>query len=357
MKQAKCYTVKIFCIVFSITILFSAVVGCTRESISITEEGSYTGTSTEPTESELSPESSSSSESNSAVTGTATSTTYQTTVEIPSAEPSESVVSSENDIDKMIPYGILFDTAKQEVLFSKNADLKVYPASLTKLVTACTALKYVPVDTVFTVGTEQSLVKPQSSLCLIQKGHKLTLHDLICGMLLASGNDAAYTVAVNTARSVYKDKNLNDEQAVKLFCQLMNEFAAQIGMNSSNFTNPDGWDDAEQYTTVNDLLKIAIYANGNSIINSIVSCDKKYVVFTSGQNITWKNSNKLLNENSEYYYPSATGMKTGTTKNAGKCLIASANKNGKTVIAIVMDCKTEEQRYSFAIHLFNKAFN
>lgn len=357
MKQAKCYTVKIFCIVFSITILFSTVVGCTRESISITEEGSYTGTSTEPTESELSPESSSSSESNSAVTGSRTSTTYQTNVEIPSAEPSESVVSSENDIDKIIPYGILFDTAKQEILFSKNADLKVYPASLTKLVTACTALQYVPVDTVFTVGTEQSLVKPQSSLCLIQKGHKLTLHDLICGMLLASGNDAAYTVAVNTARFVYKDKDFSDEQAVKLFCHFMNEFAAQIGMSSSHFTNPDGWDDTDHYTTVNDLLKIAIYANENDIINSIVSCDKKYVVFASGQNITWKNSNKLLDKNSEYYYPFATGMKTGTTKNAGKCLIASANKNGKTVIAIVMDCKTEEQRYSFAIHLFNKAFN
>ena len=253
-------------------------------------------------------------------------------------------------------YGVLYDVANGEVLWAKNADSKIYPASLTKLLTAYTALQYVPKTTVFTVGSEQKLVNSQSSLCLIQEGHRLTLYDLICGMLMASGNDAAYTIAVNTAKYVY-GKAITDTEAVKLFCGLMNQTAENIGMRHSNFCNPDGWDDINHYTTVNDLLQLSLCVYKNNDIRTITGQAEKYVVFTSGQNVTWENTNLLLHSSSEYYFPYATGLKTGTTDNAGNCLIATAQKNGKDFIVIGMNCDTDAQRYDFAIQMLSKAFN
>ena len=91
-----------------------------------------------------------------------------------------------------------------------------------------------------------------SSLCLIRPGHKLKLYDLLTGMLMASGNDAAYTVAVTTARAVKTDTAKTDAQAVAYFSELMNSYASSIGMKDSHFTTPEGWDDASQYTTVSD---------------------------------------------------------------------------------------------------------
>ncbi len=262
---------------------------------------------------------------------------------------------SGNSETENVQYGILYDVAKGEVLWAKNADSKVYPASLTKLLTAYTALQYVPKTTVFTVGSEQKSVNPQSSLCLIQEGHRLTLYDLICGMLMASGNDAAYTIAVNTAKYVY-GKAITDTEAVKLFCGLMNRTAENIGMRHSNFCNPDGWDDPNHYTTVNDLLQLSLCAYKNNDIRTIAGQAEKYVVFSSGQNVTWENTNLLLHSSSKYYFPYATGLKTGTTDNAGNCLIATAQKNGKDFIVIELDCDTDAQRYDFAIHMLNKAF-
>lgn len=272
-----------------------------------------------------------------------------------SSEKSSITAISDNGGIDTVQYGILYDIARGEVLWAKNADSKVYPASLTKLLTAYTALQYVPKTTIFTVGSEQKLVNPQSSLCLIQEGHRLTLYDLICGMLMASGNDAAYTIAVNTAKYVY-GKTITDTKAVKLFCGLMNQTAEKIGMRYSNFCNPDGWDNANHYTTVNDLLQLSLCAYKNNDIRTIAGQAEKSVVFSSGQNVTWENTNLLLHSSSKYYFPYATGLKTGTTDNAGNCLIATAKKNGKEFIVIGMDCDTDAQRYDFAIHMLNKAF-
>ncbi len=249
--------------------------------------------------------------------------------------------------------GILYDATDGIVLWEANANDTLAPASLTKLLTAYTALKYVSPETVFTVGSEQSLLNPHSSLCLIQKGHRLKLYDLLCGMLIASGNDAAYTIAVNTARTVY-GKELTDDEALRLFYDLMNISANEIGMHDSHFCSPDGFDSSKQYTTVNDLLKLSLAAYKNSVIKDIVGQDEKYAVFESGENITWKNTNLLLDKDSEYYCPYATGLKTGTTENAGKCLIACAQMNGKDYIVIVMGCDSDTERYGFAKQMLEK---
>ena len=239
----------------------------------------------------------------------------------------------------------------RELLYAYNTEEKIAPASLTKILTASVACHYITEDTVFVVGSELSLLKPHSSLCLIKKGHRLALKDLLTGLLISSGNDAAYTVAVNVARSLSKEK-LSDSEAVARFCTLMNSFSQSLGMENSNFKNPDGWDDPQQYTTISDLLKLTQYALTVSTIKEIISFSEKHVIFKSGENITWKNTNQLLNLSGKHYNKYAIGMKTGTTKNAGNCLIAVFRKNELTYIAIVCGAETSDSRYEAANRLF-----
>lgn len=251
------------------------------------------------------------------------------------------------------PYAGLYNAQTMECFYAKGQTDRIYPASLTKILTACTALKYVSADSVFKVGTEQSLVPEGSSLCLIQQGHRLKLRDLLTGMLMCSGNDAAYTVAVNIARIVSGSRNMSNSQAVAYFSELMNNYAHDIGAINSNFTNPDGWDNANQYSTVYDLALISAHAIQIKEIKDIISCYSKHVVFDSGENITWTNTNELLHSESEFYLPQATGLKTGTTHNAGYCLIAVINYDGTEYIAVVIGCATNSERYR-NVHEFVK---
>lgn len=247
---------------------------------------------------------------------------------------------------------IFYCVEENEVLYSKNVGERIAPASLTKLLTASVALRYISSDEVFTVGSERKLVPEKSSLCLILPGHRLTLYDLVMGMLLASGNDAAHTVAVSAARAVYSGITMTDEEALDCFCGLMNDLAEELGMYNSHFTTPDGSDDKDQYTTVSDLLLLTKYALSVPEIREIASIYQKYVVFESGENITWTNSNKLLCPDSKFYSEYAVGMKTGTTSRAGNCLIAAFEKDGKTYISIAAGCLTDTDRYKLTLKNF-----
>lgn len=267
---------------------------------------------------------------------------------------SSSVNTQQYDFDDIYCTASLFYCMDDGmILCDKNIDTKIYPASLTKLLTACTALKYVRPDSEMRVSSELDMVQSGSSICLISNGHILTLHDLLIGLLVASGNDAAYTIAVNTARYLMPNENLSDKEAVLYFTNLMNDFADDIGMKNSSFTTPDGWDDEMQYTTVRDLLYLSIYALSVPTMKEVVNYSEKYVVFESGENITWQNSNKLLIKDNGYYCENAIGMKTGTTSNAGYCLIAAFMKNGKTYISIVTGCKNDNDRYELTMQMFN----
>lgn len=246
---------------------------------------------------------------------------------------------------------VLYCVDDAELLYSENADVVTAPASLTKLLTAATALRYISSDTVLTVGTELELADPKSSVCLILKGHRLKLYDLITGMLMASGNDAAYTVAVSVARIVNPETEMSDTEAVGYFCTLMNDLAQELEMTNSRFVTPDGWDSEDQYTTPSDLLKLAVYCISIPEIREIASTFQKYVVFESGENITWTNTNKMLDPDSKFYSSNAVGMKTGTTKKAWNCLIAAFEKEGKTYISVVTGCKTDSDRYRRTLKL------
>lgn len=245
----------------------------------------------------------------------------------------------------------------RRIVVGENIFRRIAPASLTKLLTASVALRYWDPDEVVTVGTELELVQPESSLCFISKGNRLTMYDLLTGLLLPSGNDAAYTVAVNTARKVSGRNDLSDRAAVKYFCTLMNDFAAELGMVNSHFANPEGWDDPRHYTTASDLTKIARYALSVPEIREIVSTRKRDVVFESGETITWYNGNQLLYPTSDFYCEDAIGMKTGFTDNAGLCLIAAFEKNSKTYIITIVGCPDSEKRYGKVLELYDSIDN
>ena len=195
------------------------------------------------------------------------------------------------------------------------------------------------------------MINEGSSTARLSQGQSLKFKDLLAALLLPSGNDAAYTVAVNTARIASGNPNMSDEDAVKYFLVLMNSFAADIGATSSNFVNPDGWNDEGHLTTVRDLSLISAYALNDSIISQIVSKQKITVTFVSGGSRTWENTNYLLNPATPYYLPNAIGLKTGSTSTAGKCLASAVVVNGKTYIAIVMGCTTDTERYEATLEL------
>lgn len=291
---------------------------------------------------------------------------------IPSITPSSSETSvvSEPEVTSSVPEpytppetipektamqksAVLYCVEDDEILAEENTEEYIATASLLKVLTASVALHYVSSDKVFTVGTEQLLVPPHSSLALVQKGHKLSLYDLITGMLLPSGNDAAYTVAVSVAREV-GGSDMSDKEAVEYFTDLMNRFAWDLGARHSNFTTPDGSDDENQYSTVSDMLLIAKYAITVPEIREISALSHKDVTFASGEWMPWDNSNKLINPNSEYYCPEAIGLKTGSTDDAGLNLIAVFKHNDKTYIVIVTGCESISERYTKVMEYYDK---
>lgn len=314
----------------------------------ISNDERSSGTETSLISSESVPESSGESDSG-AGSSEFSGTSEQTSV--PASEPENS--TSENSELSTSGSVALYCVDDHRLMYGDNEDKQVAMASITKVLTACVALSIMDPETVLPVGTERDLVNPGSSICYISQGQRLKLKDLISGMMIASGNDAAYTVAVNVARAHDPGEDLSDKQALEKFSDLMNAFAARLGMNNSHFANPDGWDDEQHYTTANDLIILAEYALTVPEIRENAALFQKRVVYETGEIAVWTNSNQLLNEESPYYCENAIGMKTGTTNAAGCCLLGAFEKNGKTYITVVTGAESNEKRYEITNELFS----
>lgn len=258
-------------------------------------------------------------------------------------------------INVVTPEGVtaaaIFEADSLYCIYEKDSEAKRSIASITKLITASVAVRYMPVETMITVGSELELVKPDSSVCGLRSGYRLTLEQLLYGLLMSSGNDAAYTIAVNVARHQSGNAEMSDSEAVEYFCGLMNELAKEIGATDSSFANPEGWDDENNYSTVQDLAIIARYAKSQALIAKIASTVSYTTPIASGGAMTFNNSNFLLHEEGRFYHPDVTGLKTGSTSGAGKCLVATVNIDGHDYIAIVMGCPNEETRYTSMLSL------
>ena len=136
----------------------------------------------------------------------------------------------------------------------------------------------------------------------------------------------------------------------------MNEKAIQLGCTGTSFVNPDGYHDDTHYTTAADMLKIAVCALEHPLIAETVQMEKSNTKLLSGQRVNWVNSNKLLLTDTAYTYEGATGLKTGTTDEAGYCLAASATRDGRTSVVIVMGAESENGRWDDSIGLLDISF-
>lgn len=278
---------------------------------------------------------------------TAVTTTAATTTEAVTESPTEPPV-------KLYTAAAVCAANSDTPIFADNIHDSIAPASMTKLITACVALKYVKSDEILTVGSELGYVQPYSSMCNILPNQKFTLYDLLTGLLLSSGNDAAYTIAVNTARLESGNDSMTDSEAIEHFCGLMNQLANELEMTNTHFATPDGWDHHQQLTTIHDLIKLTKYAIKIKEIQEITAIPKKTVKAETGESFDWVNSNRLLHEESDYYCPYAIGTKTGSTVLAGNCLISEFYVNARNYIIIVAGCPTDENRFEATLELFNE---
>ncbi|RNB84892.1 D-alanyl-D-alanine carboxypeptidase family protein [Brevibacillus panacihumi] len=214
----------------------------------------------------------------------------------------------------------LIDVASGRMLYSKNGDKKMRIASLTKTMTAIVAIETGQLKEEVTVPPEA--VGVEGSSIYLKKNEKLTLEELLYGLMLRSGNDAAVAVATHVGGSVPG------------FVYLMNEKAALIGMTHTNFTNPHGLDDSNMhYSTAEDMALLSAYALRNPTFRQIVS--------TKVKDISWEGEEydrRLLNKNKLLHlYNGADGVKTGYTKLAKRCLASSATRDGRQLAAITLN--------------------
>lgn len=263
-----------------------------------------------------------------------------------------------NELNETITseFVILYDVTSDEIIYNKNGYVKCYPASTTKLLTGIVASAIIDKDTEITVGDEIELIGEESSTAGLQIGDRLTFEMLMDALMLPSGNDAAYTIAVNAARIYKDDDTLSNEEAVNIFMELVNDAAKQITATDTHFTTPDGWHDDNHYTTARDLAKIACYARTVPIVKNSVSKAYAEWELPSGGTAVWYNSNQLILGDSEMYSPYIDGMKTGFTDQAGTSVVASATMDGHTLIAVVMNGENLYKKYEDANLLFKAGF-
>ncbi|MBR3646679.1 MAG: D-alanyl-D-alanine carboxypeptidase [Lachnospiraceae bacterium] len=249
---------------------------------------------------------------------------------------------------------ILVDADSNEILYEKDCNKKMAPASTTKLATAITAVNIIDMDEKITVGDEIGMIGAGSSTAGLGKGETLTFKELLQGLLLSSGNDAAYVIARYAGKKIYDDDITYDgmtftsKEYVQRFVEEMNKNVRDMGLDNTHFMSPDGYDVTGQYTSASDLSKIALQAINNADIKEICGTAS---VSTSGH--TWTTTNELMHKESSYYYEYAIGMKTGSTDAAGKCLVSAAQKDGRTCISVVLN-STTEGRYEDSLKLLRK---
>jgi D-alanyl-D-alanine carboxypeptidase (penicillin-binding protein 5/6) len=269
-------------------------------------------------------------------------------VTIPDSFPIETTLQS--------GYAILYDATSDRVLFAKNAESKAFPASTTKILTAAVLIDSVPPDTVFTVGSELSLVSEGSSLAGLTEGVELSLPQMIDALMLPSGNDAAYTAAVTAGRIIAGDETLSDRAAAAVFADRMNERLAAIGARNSHFTVPDGFHDENHYTTASDMAKISVHALDYPLIMEAAAKEYETVTFLSGETANWENSNKLIWDTSDCYYYYANGLKTGMTDEAGYCVAATARRFDHDLVCIILGGPASDIRWNETISLLDSGF-
>ncbi len=219
----------------------------------------------------------------------------------------------------------LFDADTGLILYAKDANEELPQASCTKIMTALVAIERAPLDQVITVGADaHALVNPDSSYMGLSVGEKLTLRDLLYGLVLPSGNDAAVAISDGVAGSV------------PAFVALMNQRARQLGLTHTHFENPHGLDAPGHYTSAHDLALLAAVALRNPTFRQIVSTRSYNIPATSAHKAYNLVSGNDLLSGALSPYPGAIGVKPGYTGPAGFCMAFAAIRHGHLIVGAVL---------------------
>lgn len=258
-------------------------------------------------------------------------------------ESSDSGVNSES--------AAVFGIDDQSVLFQKHAFERLYPASITKVMTALVVLKYGNLEDTVKIGEEAVITEAGASLCNIKPGDTLTMEQLLYGLMLPSGNDAGASIAVHMAESI------------EGFSEMMNQEAQVLGATDTHFLNPHGLHDADHYTTAYDLYLIFNEAFQFPEFRKIIGTTEYIANYIDGEgNVksqTWKNSNRYLTGERETPAGlTVLGGKTGTTQAAGYCLImASEDSEGRDYISVVLKAGSRSNLYDNMTNIIQKIVN
>ncbi len=245
----------------------------------------------------------------------------------------------------------VFGIDDRTVVFQKQAFERLYPASITKVMTALVALKYGNLEDTVTVGEESVITEAGASLCNIKPGDTLTMEQLLYGLMLPSGNDAGASIAVHMAGSI------------EGFSDMMNREAQALGATDTHFLNPHGLHDENHYTTAYDLYLIFNEAFRYPEFRNIIGAKEYTASYTDGEGNaktqTWKNSNRYLTgERDTPAGLTVLGGKTGTTQAAGYCLImASEDPEGRDYISVVLKAGSRSNLYDNMTNIIQKIVN
>ena len=232
--------------------------------------------------------------------------------------------------------GIIYDRKSGKVIWGKNENKRSAMASTTKIMTCIVVIENA--DLKAEVKVSAKAAGTGGSRLGLKKDDKITIKDLLYGLMLRSGNDAA----VALAEYVGKDK--------EGFANLMNKKAKELGLKDTHFVTPHGLDDPEHYTTAYELAKIADYALKNEMFAKIVGT-KEHTININGYAKQLCNTNELLG-----YLQGVSGVKTGFTNNAGRCLVTSVNRNDFEIITVVLGADTKKIRTADSINLIEYAY-
>lgn len=231
----------------------------------------------------------------------------------------------------------VIEASSQRVLYERNKDAKLPMASTTKVVTALTVLNNcTDLDQVITV--DDKAVGVSGTSIYLRYGEQLSVRDLLYGLMLRSGNDAATALAIHVGGSVEN------------FAKMMTQTAVDCGAVNSHFANPHGLDDPEHYTTAYDLALITAKALENPVFSKIVSTVNYQIKETEQSQIRFlHNKNRLLNS-----LNGCIGVKTGFTNKAGRCLVSATERDGMKVVCVVLNCGP---MFEESAQLLNSAYN
>ena len=260
----------------------------------------------------------------------------------------DNVGSDENVDMSQAEAAILFDLNNKEVLYSKNAHEQLYPASLTKIMTALVAVKNAPLDKMLTATEGVKITESGAQLCGLKSGDTMTLDQALRILLMYSANDVAMLIAENIGGTS------------EHFMEMMNEEAKRIGATNTNFVNPHGLTDENHYTTAYDLYLIFNEAIKYEAINEIIHMTSYQTTYYdkdgNPKELSFSNSNLFLR--GDYQAPenvTVIGGKTGTTNAAGHCLmLLSRDVNGSPYISIILRSSARDVLYTEMTNLLDE---